>query len=544
MKSIERFLLSKNFSIFLFLVSWIFVFAIYFPGHKAMLIDDGISGLWEFKKLGFNGYLHSYSMKSFYYGYFGFLALVYFLFGTNPLGWFIVFSFLHALNTTFIFKAFQKLYAAFSLQNGQWIAFVGAILFLVSPYQSENVIWAATSHYSLTLFVLLFGIHWICDFMNNGASIKSIIVFHSLFIFALLTLEISFFFPVIFFLLFLIILVQQRNKSQAIPYLLKIAFLQILIVGIYLFIYHSLYGHWIPNRYDEPHSLSIAKLTITLAQQTVKLFSFIHFSEYKTREIVYEFCAHWKKTSLILGTILLAISLFVFKKDKSKMLLLLFFIISGIILFYPFLESYFMYLFRIENDRYLYFGSVFFLQAFVFVVFYFKPIIRIPIILIYITAFVYFIFPTVKARRTSAKLYYNFIQKFPVAQEGKIIILNVPNYCADVYEFRAKSRLPISIEAEYGMDISKKIIQVASYSSVSEKDSFEVNRINDTTLFVKTKTNGTWWMNESIGLTNYENEYFRLEKDEWGGYHLFFKKQLSAADKIYYYSNGRFILVH
>jgi hypothetical protein len=51
-------------------------------------------------------------------------------------------------------------------------------------------------------------------------------------------------------------------------------------------------------------------------------------------------------------------------------------------------------------------------------------------------------------------------------------------------------------------------------------------------------------MNESIGLTNYENEYYRLEKDEWGGYYLFFKKQLNAADKIYYYSNGRFICIH
>jgi hypothetical protein len=188
MKFIERFLLSKNFPIFLFIVSWIFVFAIYFPGYKAMLIDDGISGLWEFKKWGFSGYLYSYGMKSFYYGYFGFLAILYFLFGTNPLGWFIVFSFLHALNTTFIFKAFQKLYTAFALQNGLWIALLGSILFLVSPYQSENIIWAATSHYSLTLFVLLYGIHWICDFMNKGASIKSIAIFHSLFIFSLLTL--------------------------------------------------------------------------------------------------------------------------------------------------------------------------------------------------------------------------------------------------------------------------------------------------------------------------------------------------------------------
>ena len=86
MKFIERFLLSKNFPIILFLVGWIFVFAIYFPGHRAMLIDDGISGLWELKKWGFNGYLNSYGMKSFYYGYFGFLAIVYFLFGTNPFG--------------------------------------------------------------------------------------------------------------------------------------------------------------------------------------------------------------------------------------------------------------------------------------------------------------------------------------------------------------------------------------------------------------------------------------------------------------------------
>jgi hypothetical protein len=177
-------------------------------------------------------------------------------------------------------------------------------------------------------------------------------------------------------------------------------------------------------------------------------------------------------------------------------------------------------------------------------VYYFKPIIRIPVILIYITAFVYFIFPTVKARRTSAKLYYNFIQKFPEVKGGKLFLLNVPNYCADVYEFRAKPRLPISIEAEYGMDISKKIVQVAFYSSVSENDSFEVKRINDTTLFVKIKTNGTWWMNESIGLTNYENEYYRLQKDEWGGYYLFFKNQLNAADKIYYYSNSRFIRIH
>lgn len=540
MKSVERFLLSKNFPIFLFIISWIFVFAIYFPGHKAMLIDDGISGLWEMKRDGLNGYIHSYGMKSYYHGYFGFLAIVYFLFGTNPLGWFIVFSAFHALNTTFVFKAFKNIYTAVSQQNGVWIALIGALLFLVSPYQSENIIWAATGHYAITLFVLLFGINWICDFFQSEKTIKSLLVFHGLFILALLTLEISFFFPLIFLMLFLILFIHQKNNVKAAEFLVKIFLPQLLFIGIYLFFYHLQNGTWIPNRYDEPHSLNVAKLTTTLAQQTTKLFSFIHFTENKTREIVYKFCEHWKKTGIFLLAIFLIVSFIVFKKDKSKILTLWLFVFSGIILLYPFLESYFMYIFRIENDRYLYFSSVFFLQAFVFILYYLKPIVRIPVVLIYLSAFIYFIFPTVKSRRTSAKLYYNFIQKFPAIKSGRMILLNVPNYCADAYLFRADYRLPISIEAEYGIDISKKIIQVASYYSVSEKDSFEVKKINDSTLFVNIKTNGGWWMKESIGLTDYENEYYKLVKDEWCGFTLYFKKPIPIEDKIYYYSSGKF----
>lgn len=544
MKSIERFLLSKNFPIFLFLVSWIFVFTIYFPGHRAMLIDDGISGLWEFKKQGFNGYLHSYGMKSFYYGYFAFLAIVYFLFGTNPLGWFIVFSFLHTLNTAFIFKSFQKIYATINLQNGAWIALIGAILFLVSPYQSENIIWAATAHYSLTLFVLLFGLHWICDFLINDASLKSIILFHSLFTFALLTLEISFFFPIIFNALFLLIIIHRSNRISMVQYIVKVALPQVILVGIYLFIYHAKNGSWVPNRYDTPHPFNIATFTTTFSQQVIKLFGLIHFVDYKTRGNIYEWFVHWKKVALILATVFSIILIFIFKKDKKAIPSFIFLLISSVLVFYPFLENYFMYIFRIENDRYIYFASVFLLQALVFVVFYFKPIIRIPILLIYFTAFIYFIFPTVKSKRAASKLYYNYIQKFPSIKSGKIFLLNLPNYCADVYMFRGIDRLQISLEAEFDINVDKKIIQTAYYYSVSEKDSFEVKRINDSTIFVNIKTNGGWWMYESLGLTNYENEYYRLEKDEWCGYTLYFKKPLNADDKIYYYSNGQFIRFH
>ena len=109
--------------------------------------------------------------------------------------------------------------------------------------------------------------------------------------------------------------------------------------------------------------------------------------------------------------------------------------------------------------------------------------------------------------------------------------------------FRAEGRLGIAYQTIYDKDIFKKVEQVAWYNAQSEKDIFEVKKLNDSTFHVQIKTNGSWWMHESMGATNRETDAYRFELDEWGGYHIIFTKALDTNDRILFYNKGTFKIV-
>ena len=48
-----------------FIVASLALLGIYYSGHQAMLIDDGISGIWEIKMEGLSGYWKSYGFENF-----------------------------------------------------------------------------------------------------------------------------------------------------------------------------------------------------------------------------------------------------------------------------------------------------------------------------------------------------------------------------------------------------------------------------------------------------------------------------------------------
>ena len=62
---------------------------------------------------------------------------------------------MHFINASLAYILFKSLYTAFSIKYAKHIALAGAALFLLSPYQTENVLWAATIHYSIALTFLL-----------------------------------------------------------------------------------------------------------------------------------------------------------------------------------------------------------------------------------------------------------------------------------------------------------------------------------------------------------------------------------------------------
>jgi len=546
MKQLEKFVHQLWFAYLLFVVAWVFTFVIYFPAHKALLIDDGISGIWEIKQLGVKGFLNSYGFESFYHGHYSIIGILYLLFGTNTLGWFIVYTGMHALNTTLLFTACKKVYQAIHLGNASvWIALLGSILFLCSPYQSENIIWGATSHYFATFFILWFGLHFITDFATGSKTSISWIGFQVLFAFSLVTLEISFLFPLLFVLLYLLLVISKASRISLGTFFLKIILPQIAIVVIYLVCYKLKNGSWIPHdRAPLDTPVPVSYMITTLSQQLMKLFGFVHMFEFKTREMVYAFAVHWKKIALFWSLLFGILTVWQWYKDRTKGMVFLFLLIAGLSMYLPFVRVYFMYIVRIENDRYAYFASAFLLQALVLVLFSMHRWVRGILYVAYLAAFIYFIFPTVKARSYSAKLYTNYLNKLPDTIQGKTYLLNVPSYCADVYMFRAAERLPISYQAIFGKDIFSKVKQVAWYNAQTDKDTFAINKLSDVKYEMLLKTNGSWWMNESIGASNYENDQYSFVVGEWGNYTITFKQPLGVNDAVLYYNGKRFVKVN
>lgn len=542
MKRIEKFLQSHAGHILLFLLCWIGLIVFYFPAHGAMLIDDGVSGIYEIQTKGFKGYLDSYGFDSFYYGHYAFVALVYLLFGCNTFGWFLVFTALHALNTVLIFKTFNSLYTQLGNANANcWMALSGAMLFLFSSYQSENIVWAATSHYAICLSILLLSIQFVLDSCSLKKTSFPLWVFHLLFAFALLTLEISFIYPFVYGLLFVLLLVYQRNQLPLFSFFLKIILPQCLLIGIYLMCYKFRHGSWIPHdRAPLEAVVGIGDMVTTFSQHLLKLFGFVHYLDFPKRDFVYKLCLHWKKVGMVLGVCAIALSYFFYLKGNKKIVLYWFFLLCGLLMFAPFLRLYFMYLARIENDRYSYFGSVVFFQLAVFVLFQFPSLVRFVVLTIYLGVFTFFNLQNIQARHMSAVMNDTFLNKYPDQHLGQIYLLNVPVSCADAYMYRSKGRIPIAYQVKFSKPLVPEPIQVAWYNAQTNHDSFEVKKIDNQTYHVQLKTNGSWWMNESMGAVEYKDSLYHFIPDEWGGYTIKFYNPLAKGDALLWFDGRQF----
>jgi hypothetical protein len=523
-------------------VFWLLVLVLYFPGRGALLLDDGISGLWELQTQGLQGYLQSYGSDSFYYGHYALLALLYTLFGLNPLGWFLLFTAMHAANATAIFVFLRRLLGLAGSESTAMPAFFSALFMLLSPYQVENVLWAATIHYAFTLAILLWMLNRAILWLSGEGGEPRWIIFHGLFALALVTLEMAFLFPVLCGMLTVLLMVMKKNVQPFKQIFLRMWLPMAGMVLLYLIAYFLQHGEWIPHdRAPQDAEVTPGAMLTMLAQQLMKLYGHIHSFAFPTRESVYGLAVHWKRaTAAIL--VFFALGLLIIRwRTPSRFLPALWMVCTGLFLYLPFLRLYFMYLFRYENDRYAYFPSVFLLPFLVLLI---AALPRVPRLLLWCSVpllYVWLLRPAVKARAMAADLHRTWMSRLPDTARGNIYLLNVPSYCADVYMFRGENRLPIAYEATHRRNLFKNLRQVAWYNAQGVHDTVEVKKLAEGTYEVLLKTGGSWWMKGAGGLGDEENDDYALRLGPWSNYTLTFKHPLHPGDAVYYFNGRRFV---
>lgn len=529
---------TKGSLLMLFAFYFITLFLFYVKACNSLLIDDGIAGLVKFEEQGYRGFLNSFGFTSLYYFHDFFNLLVYLVAGKSSFGWFSVMITFHSVNVTLNFIVFRKFYSLLEIKNAAGIAFIGSFLFAFSPYQTENVLWAATLHYAIALCIFFVSAGLLLNNLKQGyLETKTTLIVIALFIVALLTLEISLFFPFAYFTLALAIIWSKKTRVSFTQLITRFLIPLLLTIVLYFIATRILKGHWIPH-YGETHlqNNTVKNFSTNIARYLFKLLGFIHFTEYQNREMVYTLCERWKRALAIESSIVIffCFAFFLLRKKTEAKTFICVTLLAFVFLF-PVLHMYFMYVFNTENDRLSYFFSVALYQLVPFVLVSLSVYLGILFSAGFAIVGGYFLEQQVNKWHEAGLLQTRCISSFVWMDAPKIYVLNSPTNFAGVYEFRNNMRLPYALRFFKDFKKSEKIIPVLSSNYGSSSDSTVVSVVNDSTLHVA--VNGGWLMDEFHGAVDFSNEEITVDVLEGPpAYNVVFHKKITGS--VFVYSTG------
>lgn len=473
-------------------------------------VDDSLEWIVLFKKYGWGGFWHSYTMTSIYWAHDFFSNMMYLVFRNNNFAWFYIILFFHTSAAYYLYLFLRCILDENQRNQSQIIALISSLIFLVGAYHTENLFWIATYHYAITIFYLFVSLHNLAKSKGRFSFKKSwwIVVLFPL----MLTMhEMSFFFPFAFIAMMIYFRYSEiKEKSfliEVIRFGIPFGFFSILILVITKLIKGSFIPHYGVSHVQD-HSLY--GFLYTLVNYIVKHALFIHNFSFQIREKFYDVDS--KTMYLLFGLCLVSI-LFLLIRNKSQLgkfkdyFLVIF---LWLLFFLPVSNMYFFWHFPIQNDRLGYFPSAFLYSL---------------VVLIFITLFkrlgmgfaiLFLILNLMVLRINISKLeksihftedicipsYQKYIDRNP-------IILCMPYNYNGFYSFRKIFRFESAMYYTYNKDV--KFTYVSSMPMTQPSDSVVVQRINDSSFKMQLQAPGGWFMKESLGGSDFENDEVRVK---------------------------------
>ncbi|MEZ4935265.1 MAG: hypothetical protein R2788_24415 [Saprospiraceae bacterium] len=174
----------------------------YFKTWQAGFVTD-FTGLQErLDGAPFRDFLHCFGFPALHQVTNFFLYLFYKLFDTNPLPWYLIYTSLHVVNGWLGYRLAKKVFeAASSAQTDKLAvnisipAFATALLFLLSPYNAEAVIWKVCFNFLFCTAMMLSSLLFLVKYLEKEKNID-LLWFNLFFVIALFTFELALAVPV------------------------------------------------------------------------------------------------------------------------------------------------------------------------------------------------------------------------------------------------------------------------------------------------------------------------------------------------------------
>ena len=497
---------------------------LYFNTYKAGFVTDFLGWQSNFDNYPFLSVIdgEAYNIKSFYHFTHLLMYAMTSAFRLWGLPWFLLFSALFAFNAFLVFKIFLRIFKGLHLNNHFSIAFIGVLMFMLSPYHSEVMVWRASFHYltafSMMLLIIDVSLRYV-DKPHNRYGLIAVMIFAC----SIFSLEFFLFTP---FVVLVFILFQWLNFPRSFNIqatLGRFVGVPLLMIAGYFILYKSTHGKWIAHYGSQNHTQLLSpEAFATYGKYVAKYLGFIRYFKHTTKESFYAYFNTPSVSWAIVGLVIIfsILGLVFFKKltVRNRLIFLNFGLFS--LLLVPIMTLFFSYVLLTENDRYGYMASAFLFMGISLILSYLpKPLYyAFSVVFICISTFL-----TIKNTRLwakSEKVMTTLIKNYRWWDTDKpVFILNAPDSFEGMPMFRTfgdESAVAEALELYQQRKLKAPMVEVAGYNMTALDNGAHVRVDSLNQVFVTFNQWGTWWWHKGNGASDYETPDYHIQFDYKG----------------------------
>ncbi len=531
-----------------FLIFFTLLLVVYYPTRQAGFFSDFLGWQQSYNTQSFWQVLQAddRKIKSFYHLTHAAMWLMTWLFGFNGLAWYVVHSFLVALNATLILRLFIRLSQYFKFDKAELVGFLGLLAFLLSPYIAEVMVWRAAFHFPFAFTLQLWILHLVLNYYEKP-QLKTAILGCFLFCISIFSLEYFFITPALAFAILLLLglndktnfLTQKRQFAQNFLF-----FVGIPIVGIvvYTAAYFAKNGKLIAHGREDASSLfTNLNSYSTYGKYITKHLFFIRHLEHADKVAFFQFFnqkwVEWSIAALILTITVVGLYRFSRLSGFWKMLFASFCFFSLLML--PSVSQFFESILLSENDRYGFFPAPFLMLVLALL------LSRLPRSLFLSVMIGYLILSFTLTYRTNSywaqagRVYWGLIDDFKWRDAKEdIVLLNVPDCLNGMCMYRSYdyiSAFACVMDIYKGTKLFNKTHEAMRYNMTHESDGVYVVMDSPDTARVVFNQFGSWWMMKSYSTSDYEMPTFKVKQGD-GDYKFILKP--SPRPRIFLFQSG------
>ncbi len=500
----------------------------FYPSYKYGYVTDFLSWLAKYEEGSWADLKDCFD----YPGLHHFFHLINFscfkLVGKSFFGWYIILSVLQGINGFLVYQWVRTFNFSFKLNYSSYFPLFVALCFMLSPYSIEPVVWKACLHYLMSFGLIVFGLTLLTKHLEKGASIWPV---HLCFVLALLTLEISLAVPFIYMIYWIAWIYTNDRVASWKQFFLSVSLPQYLIIVIYFLANKYVLGDWVGHYGAESHlNFDLQLMSENGFKYLGKYMFFLHYLPYKIKTLVYGIIAN-PIVIAALFVVSLSIGWYIrikYIKGDRSLPSLAFSYLAFFMGLFPISNLFFFQTQIYENDRYGYLASMF---IYLFLGLLFWRIrhvwIRIGVVALFCGVLSLCSFKTMKMAHAAGEITHALVDNFSYYDKEKIVMLSKYDNYGGLQMFRDLSGKAQSFtESLYHFEGKKyegKIYDIAQINFVNWTNKVEVVQLSPNKLKVKNLNPGSWWWKDGMGLENFEDENFKLERSTWA-YELTFKQ--------------------